>query len=81
MHFGFKPDADHIARILHAALLVDDIGLGDHMENLPIHRDNNSLCSINDAIDVFLPNFPVSASFSGTGCVWASSTLAGLPGR
>ena len=37
------------------------------MHDTPIHRNNNSLCSFYNAVDILLVYFPISFSFIGNG--------------
>ena len=54
MDLCLQPYTGHSQRILNTSLVVDDIFLGDHMDNFAVHGDCNSACSINDAIYIIL---------------------------
>ncbi len=52
VHFGLEAHAYHIQRIAYAFLVIDDEGLGDDMEDFPVHGYHDCPGRLDDAIHV-----------------------------
>ena len=65
MNLGFHAHADHISGVFDAPLVVYDVGLGNNMKNLAVHGNDNCLCGVYHAVNVFLADFPIIAALAG----------------
>ena len=60
MHFGLKSHPRHSEWLANSGLVINDVFLRQHVQYFLVRGDGDSLCSIDDAIDVLLENFLIS---------------------
>ena len=57
MNLCFQPDTGHADRVLNAGLFVDDVFLGQDVDDLPIHGYGDGTRCVDDTINIGLRNF------------------------
>ncbi len=58
MHLRLEPHADHVERILDTTLLVDDVLLGNDVDDLTVHGDDHGLRRVYDPVHVRAGDLP-----------------------
>jgi len=57
MNFSFKPDANHIQRILNSLLIVNSITLRNYLKQPPIHGYKHCLGRFKNPLNVVASDF------------------------
>ena len=52
MDFRLQPDGGHADRVLNAGLVVHDVLLGQHMDDLAVHRDGHRPGGVDHPLDI-----------------------------